>query len=432
MGWYDYFEKVREPGRIISHLENLIKENITIIDTNVLPSLEPHLKKLGKKDEGLINSHNAFMVSFSGWLKNYPAFLVLVPSVREEIQQRLEANGYYTRESLKTKNPLPALKEYETLADQSLEEMKRLPSFEPPPLYDENLALLEYLHTVMQWQKEEHKAGNADDQIVSAALAIAAVKSVPINVITFDTYLQSTLLHFHKIITCRQITAGHDQKPYVSALRKAKIIVRGFNPDSCLVEFRGSTNQFRAPYSYPFEKEMKQIGRIGFKDAARAYNREKERVKRNIEEYLFTCHERFLAPQREKVNPPIPQKKAVREEPPTPSPLLKSLESLLSLIPPEPETEEEISKAREGYLSLKNISEQQGLKDFQKIIEERLSSLETRGKHVKKGEVERNIASRKNGLVELVQGLNDEDSTEKLILVGTELKSLYQQLKQLE
>lgn len=429
MGDYDYFEKVTEPGKLVSHLENLIAGRTTLIDTQVLPSLEPHLKKFGKKDEELIQSHNSFLSSFNQWLKDYPSSLVLVPGVREEIQHRLEAGGYHARQSLKTRGSLAVLEEYEILADQTLAGIKALPRFDFPKFYDENLALLEYLHTIMQWQKSEHKAGNADDQIVSTALSLAIVKSAPINVVTFDRHLQETLLSFHKIITCRQ-TAGSGQRPYVSSLRKTEITIRGFNQDSGLIVFKGSTDHFTAPYSYPFEKEMKQIGRVGFKDAARAYNREKERIGRNIGEYLSSCHEMFTVLQRERERiktAPVEIKDVEPAKETIPS-LTQSLESLLLLIPSEPETAEEIAKARDGCSSLKNISAQQGFKEFQAKIEERLAGLDKREKDLRKQAIEKEIDSKKKRIGELALALDNEDSVEELIRGGEEIKALYQKL----
>lgn len=433
MGDYDYFEKVTEPGKFVSHLENLIAGRTTLIDTQILPSLEPHLKKSGKKYEELIKSHNSFLSSFNQWLKDYPSSLVLVPGAREEIQHRLEAGGYYARQSLRAKGSLAALEEYEILIDQILAGIQALPRFEFPLFYNENLALLEYLHTVMQWQKDDHQAGNADDQIVSTALSLAIVKSTPINVVTFDRHLQDTLRSFHKITTCRQ-TAGSNPRPYVFALRKSEITVRGFNQDSGLIVFRGSTNQFLAPYSYPFEKEMKQIGRVGFKDAARAYNREKERIKKNIEGYLSTCHERFLGLQRERerVKTAPTEIKATEPAKKTIPSLMQSLESLLLLIPSEPETAEEIAKAREGYSSLKNISSQPGFKEFQAKIEERLTGLEKIEKELRKEAIKKEIDSKKKMMGELSLALDSEDSTENLIRIGEEIKTLYQTLKGLE
>ncbi|MBW2997169.1 hypothetical protein KY349_02395 [Candidatus Woesearchaeota archaeon] len=343
---FDYFHFVEDPGRVIGYIERILEQNPVIIDTNVVPTLESYLQRK-KPEPAMVHKYSEFMAAFNRWLDDSKN-LVIVPQVARELEYRLH-KAEEAAKAKNGKNGKPGLEKYIALVHQAREKLF-VDRCEEKKGYDEMLELLIYLHDPMNWQKEDHEAGNADDQIVVTAMTYAINEVQTVTVFSNDVALNKTLLCFHKLLSSKGIVPS-EKLPVVQVLRELSILLNQFDSTEGLFQHAGSTLDFELPYKYDFKDDMRLYFRRGSELGARSSTAAKRKIVEKTQTFLHKYNSLLSAPRggrsrmiKQPEPETAPEEPAAEEETQEKTALGRELEKLAAQ---KRETEEEELTAEE-------------------------------------------------------------------------------------
>lgn len=431
--YFDYFYEVRNHFSVTNHIGNLVSEAPTFMDTNIVPTLE-HCLKDKSCDDWLIRGHNYFMRSFNQWLSSEN--LILVPGVREELGYRLQAAGSYALETLKKKDN-NLLQQYTELVREAQALLSGLAAFKEPEMYTPTLDLLVYLHQWVNWQKDEHKAGNADDQIIAAALNRAIDNEQALLVFSNDSYLRNTLNCFHRALSSSQ-TLPNGSWEIAQRLRKAEIAVRSYSAEKKEIGFCFNTIDFYSPCFYDLKQTIKSVaGRSGFKSSEDNLNNLRDDLISRLKSFVsdYNC---FLGNKKAKEKAALLPSLVVENKAPEAfekEKLSSSLEHLLSLIEnrAEPPSFGEFKDIEKSYFALSVVAEGCGQPEFILKIKQKQDDLQAKKQALEIAALRTQIESKEEILASLMGKENKiKEDYQLLSQTGAEIAGLIEQMDKLK
>lgn len=294
---FDYFHFVQDHRRIIGHIERILLQNPVIIDTNIVPTLESYLNRR-KPDPAMIHKYSDFMSAFNKWLdgpEELSKNLIIVPQAAREIDYRLK-KAEEVAEAKNGKNCKEGIERYVALVKEAREKLFEKDRYEEKKGHDEMLELLIYLHDPMNWQKDDHDAGNADDQIVVTAMTYGVNDLQTVTVFSNDVALNNTLLCFHKLLSSKGVIPS-EKLPVVQVLRELNILLNQFDSTEGQFKYTGSTLDFEIPYMYDYIGDMRLYFRRGSELGARSSNAAKKKILEKTQTFLHKYNSILAAPR---------------------------------------------------------------------------------------------------------------------------------------